>query len=517
MRDRLLARLNQPAKTDDWVRVLAVPGHRELLAVIARHSPPSIGALAEFAGRAQPNVSRALSALSAAGLIEVVASGRRSAPRVTELGASKVRELGILEDAALAAEPTGPGAELFSIDIAAPVGESDASGPADAVKGSLTTWLWLNSVKEQAAARSDGDLNAIGCRVLANWWRIHYRRDAPYRLWDFIVDEQAGTNYDFLATVSGTQVVLQARAANSRSLSLEHASRTFAVGAFEQLLLDEFLRPLASHHWLIGHSATQLHALLRRVDDSRAYPAERAFCRTAGALGLTPYDLSDETASKIRDLLTLVPEEDARLDFSSAILAEFLLEGQAWTSQELERHRKRNALPVLAKLRNDCAAKSNAPVRPYRRGYDLARNARAMLKLASDVPAGGVDGLSKLFGADQAIALSPDAPGALRAFQSIEGDVPTFVVENEGAKSSAFVLARAIGDYVAFGSHASCVADLYTDRQAVGRAFAAEFMAPKDAVVQMIEVEDRPVAMVADHFGVSPSVVHRQYENSFNS
>lgn len=516
MRDRLLARLNQPTKADDWVRVLAVPGHRELLAIIARHSPASIGALAELAGRAQPNVSRALSALSAASLIEVVVSGRRSTPRMTELGASKVRELGILDEAAPPAEAAVSGAELFTIDVAPDASKDKVSEAGDTVTGGLVTWLWFNSAKEQAAARNDGDLNAIGCRVLENWWRIHYRRDAPYRLWDFVVDGEAGTSYDFLATVSGAQVVLQARAANGRSLNLQHASRTFAVGAFEQLLLDEFLRPLASHHWLSGRSAMPLHALLRRVDDSRAYPAERAFCRTAGALGLAPYDLSDDTASQIRELLVLIPEEDARLDFSSAVLADFLVEGQHWASQELERHRERNALPGLARLRSDCTIQHNAPVRPYRRGYDLARKARALLKLESDVPAGGVDGLSKLFGGNQAITLSPDAPGALRAFQSIEGDAPTFVVENEGSKSSAFVLARAIGDYVAFGNHASCVADLYTDRQAVGRAFAAEFMAPREAVVEMIEVEDRPVAVIADHFGVSPSVIHRQYENSFN-
>lgn len=516
MRDRLLARLNQPAKADDWVRVLAVPGHRELLAIIARQSPASIGALAELAGRAQPNVSRALSALSAADLIEVVVSGRRSTPRMTELGAGKVRELGILDEATPVTEAAVSGSELFAIDVVQNAAGEKVSDVGDLVTGGLITWLWLNAAKEQVAARTDGDLNAIGCRVLENWWRIHYRRDAPYRLWDFVVDDQGGTSYDFLATVSGAQVVLQARTTNGRSLSLQHASRTFAVSAFEQLLLDEFLRPLASHHWMNGRSARPLHALLRRVDDSRAYPTERTFCRTAGALGLAPYDLSDDTASQIRELVTLIPEEDARLDFSSAVLAEFLVEGQHWASQELERHRERNALPALAPLRRDCAIKHNAPVRPYRRGYDLARNARALLKLNSDVPVGGIDGLSKLFGGSQAITLSPDAPGALRAFQSIDDDTPTFVVENEGTKSSAFVLARAIGDYVAFGNHASCVADLYTDRQAVGRAFAAEFMAPREAVVHMIEVEDRPVAVIADHFGVSPSVVHRQYENSFN-
>jgi len=31
----------------------------------------------------------------------------------------------------------------------------------------------------------------------------------------------------------------------------------------------------------------------------------------------------------------------------------------------------------------------------------------------------------------------------------------------------------------------------------------------------MIVQEDQPTARIADHFGVSISVVHRQYENSF--
>ena len=513
MRDRLLARVQTPPKADDWVRVLGVPGHRELLGIIARHRPLGIGALAELAGRVQPNVSRTLSALVSAGLVEVISSGRRSIPQISEKGAAKARDLGLREAGEESSTPTAQTAELFTVEPSEASSDEDTS--SDIIQGQLTSWLWLSSSRERAAARTFGDLDALGRRLLENWWRILYRRDAPFRLWDFALEDQPGSAYGLLAIAYGAQINLQARGGNGRMLDLEHSSRIFAIAAFEQLLLDELLRPLAAHHWLRGRSARPLHALLRRVEDSRNQSAERAFCRTAGALGLTPYDLEDDRAAQIRDLLMFIPEEDARLDFSSAVLADALAEGQRWASEQLKNFRQRNALPVLESLRADCTIGMTSAVRPYRHGYGLARNARAILKLAEDQPVGFIEGLSKLLGADDGIGLSPKAPGSLRGFQSIEGGLPTIIVENEGPRSSAFVLARGIGDFVAFGNRASCVADLYTDRQAVGRAFAAEFMAPRDAVVRMIVQEDQPTARIADHFGVSISVVHRQYENSF--
>lgn len=513
MRDRLLNRLRAPAKTDDWVRVLGIPGHREIFGLIARHRPVSIGALAELAGRAQPNVSRTLSALAGAGLIEVVASGRRSIPQITEAGADRVRELRLLEESDDLARPAPEPATLFSIAFD---DDANADSDSDVIAGELTAWLWTSGSRERIAAQTTADLDALGQRLLQNWWRLLYRRDAPFRLWDFGIEEQAGAGYALLARVFGAQINLQARGGNGRMLDLERGSKVFMIAAFEQLLLDEVLHPLAARHWLTGRSARPLHTLLRRVEDSRGQAAERLFCRTAGALGASPYDLDDVRAAQIRDLIALIPEEDARLDFSSAVLADALEEGKLWTRRELGQFRERNALPTLTQLRAKCRSGLNAPARPYHHGYALARDARVSLKLAEDQPVGGLAGLSRLLGADDCIGLSAEAPGSLRAFQSIDGEVPVIILEDEGPLSSAFVLARGIGDFIAFGDRASCVADLYTDRQAVGRAFAAEFLAPRDAVVQMIEVEDHPVAVVADHFGVSAPVVHRQYENSFH-
>ena len=511
MRDRLLTPVKASVASDDWMRVLSVPGHRELLGLIARHNPMSIGALAELAGRAQPNISRALTALVGAGLVSLFVSGRRSVPQITESGASRARALGLLEK--VEASPSGPlePASLFSVEFEA---NTDEASESDAIAGTLTSWMWLTSSKEQVPARSRGNLDALAKRVLENWWRLIYRRDAPFRLWEFLLEQQASTSYALLATVTGPRINLQARSATGRTLDLEHGSRQFTVAAFEEHLLEGLLRPLASRHRLEGRSARPLHALLRRIEDSREQPAERAFCRTAGALGLSPYDVADEQAVQIRDLIDLIADEDARLDFSSAVLADSLGEGQLWTSHELERFRERNAMPLLGKLRETYTANHDAPVRAFRWGYALARSAREWLGLAEDTPIGGVAGIAKLLGAGEDLSLSPDAPGTLRAFQSFEGEAPTFIVEDEGPRASAFTLARGIGDFLAFGSRASCVADLYTDRQAVGRAFAAEFMAPRNAVVEMIEYEDQPMARISDHFGVSVSVVHRQYENA---
>ena len=67
------------------------PENRRLTALIFRHKPDSIGSLCKLAGRAQPNVSRALASLEEAGIVKMVGSfmvfqrlqpGAREEPRL---------------------------------------------------------------------------------------------------------------------------------------------------------------------------------------------------------------------------------------------------------------------------------------------------------------------------------------------------------------------------------------------------------------------------------------------------
>src|SRR5712691_4899361 len=59
---------------------LLTPGNRHLLAIIRDHKPRSVAELAQLTGRAQPNLTRTLAKLEAAGFITMKAVGRRKAP-----------------------------------------------------------------------------------------------------------------------------------------------------------------------------------------------------------------------------------------------------------------------------------------------------------------------------------------------------------------------------------------------------------------------------------------------------
>ncbi len=68
----------------DAVVRLLTPENRKLLAIIRERDPQSIGELAELSGRAQPNLTRTLAKMEAAGLVAMKSVGRRrKAPSVT--------------------------------------------------------------------------------------------------------------------------------------------------------------------------------------------------------------------------------------------------------------------------------------------------------------------------------------------------------------------------------------------------------------------------------------------------
>ncbi len=89
---KAVARGAQPAAADAarpsfnsveaLVRLLT-PENRQLLALIRDRQPPSIAALAEMTGRAQPNLTRTLAKLETAGFITMQTVGRRKAPCAT--------------------------------------------------------------------------------------------------------------------------------------------------------------------------------------------------------------------------------------------------------------------------------------------------------------------------------------------------------------------------------------------------------------------------------------------------
>ena len=89
---RAVARGERPAPRDagvpsfesiDALLHLLTPENQKLLALIRDHKPQSVAELVRLSGRAQPNVTRSLTKLAAAGFITMRPAGhRRKAPRI---------------------------------------------------------------------------------------------------------------------------------------------------------------------------------------------------------------------------------------------------------------------------------------------------------------------------------------------------------------------------------------------------------------------------------------------------
>src|SRR5271157_4077736 len=62
---------------------LLTPQNRQLLALIRDRKPRSVAELVQMTGRAQPNLTRTLAKLEAAGFIRTKAVGRRKTPSAT--------------------------------------------------------------------------------------------------------------------------------------------------------------------------------------------------------------------------------------------------------------------------------------------------------------------------------------------------------------------------------------------------------------------------------------------------
>jgi predicted transcriptional regulator len=89
---KAVARGERPAPVDaarpsfnsvEAVVRLLTPENRRLLALIRDRKPQSIAELAQLTGRAQPNLTRTLAKLEAAGFIRMKSVGRRRAPSAT--------------------------------------------------------------------------------------------------------------------------------------------------------------------------------------------------------------------------------------------------------------------------------------------------------------------------------------------------------------------------------------------------------------------------------------------------
>jgi hypothetical protein len=246
---------------------------------------------------------------------------------------------------------------------------------------------------------------------------------------------------------------------------------------------------------------------------------ERIFCEAAGSLGLDPYQISDDAASFI---------DESNVFFSEEKLADFVAGAKdvnrdrilSWVRRMAEskgfRYRLKDLRPLSEELRGNNSP--SASYAGYAQGYRYARAARRALHLGNEVRLLSFQDLAARLGAGKSYNLAPSVDGIRALRRDWRGDIDVHV-RNHGDSSVAhaahlFSLARAVGDALCFPSGGLApINDVQSAyRQSVGRAFAAEFLAPVDEILSM-RADGRDEATIASEFCVSTELIRRQIEN----
>lgn len=253
----------------------------------------------------------------------------------------------------------------------------------------------------------------------------------------------------------------------------------------------------------------------RRVQRSRRSD-EREFCEAAGSLGLDPYTIAENVADFI-EKAEAVFEGEALVEFTSGSANVDRPRLMGWVEQMMQDdYRLADLRAVVDGLAKDIPR--HLGERAWAAGYRRARVMRRELGLEQHHRFGSFRDLARRLGAAADYDLAPEVDGISALRREGQNDIHVHIRDHGDVAGAAathlFALARAIGDAVCFPqAEASPINRLsYAFRQAAGRAFAAEFLAPIDEIQSMLEDEHDEYS-IANAFGVSSMVIDHQIEN----
>ena len=350
--------------------------------------------------------------------------------------------------------------------------------------------------------------------LVYNWWHLFYevgnngeqRQDFASR--HDLAFAGDGFAYPSLTlTPKSESIRLRWRRCEPHHADIEFVDEGWADVKREDLasqaknIIESVLDRLRGH----GADVEDLDQEWKAINDLN--PEERDFCSAAALLGEDPFDLEETLADEIRALWENTAPS-LREEALAAADADGLAKIRAWLAKNLKKLADADGgdWPELRKKLPKIDNASN-----WEHGCQLARAVRSEL---------GVHSSRFNFESDGPLALRPRT--AYRPAARVEGlvaaETPACIVVHKRETRKRFLAARALGDYLdKSNTGAGLLCSLETDRQARTRAFAAEFLAPSDALDRRLRgrrvISDEDVEDLANEFGVSGWLISRQIEN----
>jgi hypothetical protein len=342
------------------------------------------------------------------------------------------------------------------------------------------------------------------------WWTLVGARGRTINLRTF---RQGFAVPDVAITPDATNLHIVAK-----SFRYENPPVSFINNAEENSARSDFESELRSFiERVIAQAAeigeTELSKYWRSIQISEQNASERAFCVAAGALGCDPYSISNDDAQLIQQASGIFLEEQLS-EFLSAIAVQNTRDAITWIQSEEDRLGARLTLPTLDTVSRTVRRKIHRSGESFEIGYEAARQTRIALNRPPDARFDSVDTLARAFGTGDFDVSRHYVPGIRAVADSGSGRRTKILVSggNLPPQSKLFSLARAVGDTIVFESQRAAITDNETSRQAVGRAFAAELLAPAEIVLDHYR-EGWTIEDIALERGVSGKVIEHQIEN----
>jgi hypothetical protein len=350
-----------------------------------------------------------------------------------------------------------------------------------------------------------------------DWWTIFGVRDqtislARYRTGYLLPDLRFG--FDGAAfEIQAHQCVYEQPDVRFWAGPSEVLSRGDAE-AWLSSLIDEVLQRLRQR----GLPTTSAALRWQRIMASR-HSKEAVFCEAAGSLGIDPYQINDATAGFIEKAETLFDGE-ALVEFVSGAgdvdQRRLLHWVEKMAANKGFQYRLANLRPIVDQIVRDKPHGQDEAA--WAAGYRRARDVRQQLNLGQNVRFKSFKELASRLGASKGYNLAPQVDG-IRALRRDRADGLHVHLRNHGdtqeaASAHLFAFARAVGDAACFPEpQLGPITELRSAyRQAAGRAFAAEFLAPSDEI-QAMRTERRDTVTIANEFAVSQQVIDYQIAN----
>lgn len=322
--------------------------------------------------------------------------------------------------------------------------------------------------------------------IVSNWWTLLRECQVPSRTSDekyakrhnlrFAAEGFAMPWFEIQPTHGGFALAWRQRDLLRERVSFIQKGSAFLDGAAVEDALSLLVNRVVARLDEQGVRGTPLQndwsSILKQDGE------EIAFCNAAGAMGLDPFDISEDESKKLLDAASSLARE-LQSDFFEAVDSAQFGKQLAWVNDGLQFVHAQNVdLQELKKAKRKLR-KADGVHAPWQQGYELAREFRDILGIRhkehveiADLSPG--DPITRAISNSQTDQLGFDGVSDVNQLGS-----PGFFVRQGNELTWRFTFCRALFEYLhSPGPSPSLISAAISEKQKRNRAFAAELLAP---------------------------------------